>query len=347
MYQKKELHIYAEDEKYANGYRVKYLEGIHNLIDQRKKSALENRMRFGDQIENNREQYRKLYGSMLGWPLTEKKQPVKSIRENILFQDEQRIISRIQFEIFDDFFFYGILIRHMGKDKLPLVIAQHGAGGTPEMCSSFFESENYNDLSLRIFNKGVNVFAPQLDLWGFPRFGPDNARRDLDNQLKQLGSSIAAVEVYCIQRCLDHFETMSYCNSKFGMAGLSYGGFYTLYTAAAETRIQAALACSHFNDRTKYHMPDKVWFNAGNTFLDAQVGALVCPRYLRIEVGDNDELFTADTARKEFEILRSYYKEVPENLQFHVFGGVHEFCPENESIDWLIEKLQDAGAERR
>lgn len=339
MYQKKTEPIYQENDKYANGYRVRYLEGIHHLIEERKKCALEERMNFGRKIAKDRENYRSQYRAMLGWPLTEERKPILRVIENVITEYETRVLSRLQFEMFEGFLFYGVLMRHKTEKSLPLVIAQHGAGGTPEMCSSFFDSENYNDMSVRIFQKGVHVFVPQTSNWGAPRFGKDTNRRELDNILKQLGSSIAALEIDCIQKCIDYFETKEYCNGSFGMAGLSYGGFYTLYTAAAEPRIKAALACSHFNDRTRYHMSDKVWFNAANTFLDAQVAALVCPRFLRIEVGDNDELFAADTAVQEYERLKEYYQEAEDHLEFHVFQGVHEFCPEDTGIEWLISKM--------
>ena len=122
------------------------------------------------------------------------------------------------------------------------------------------------------------------------------------------------------------------------MAGLSYGGFYTLYTTAADTRIKAALASSHFNDRTVYNWYDKVWKGAALNFLDPQVALLVSPRFLRIEVGDNDELFDAELAQKEFKTVKEYYLP-EENIKFNVFKGVHEFCPEDEGIDEMIAKL--------
>lgn len=189
--------------------------------------------------------------------------------------------------------------------------------------------------------KGVNVFAPQLCLWQVNRFGPDNKRDELDLKLKQLGSSIAALEIYSIKRCLDYFEKELYCSGVFGMAGLSYGGFYTLYTTAADTRIKSALSCSHFNDRIKYGWASISFFNAASTFLDAETAALIMPRHLAIEVGDNDELFTPETAQNdEFEILKGYAKGHGDCFKFHIFKGVHEFCPENdEAIDWFISKL--------
>ncbi|MBQ3817454.1 MAG: dienelactone hydrolase family protein [Clostridia bacterium] len=331
---------YNETEAYGNGYRVTYLKGIEKLIEERKKDCLKKRIKFGEEIAEDREEYRKKYFDMLGWPLNEEKKPILSVRQNKIFENDTCEYIRMQFELFEGYFFYGILLKHKSQKALPLVISQHGGLGTPEFCSSFFESSNYNDMSLRILNGGVNVFAPQTLLWQKERFGPENRRVEIDNSLKQLGGSIAALEIYSIIRCIDYFEEQDFCDGQFGMAGLSYGGFYTLYTAAAEPRIKAALACSHFNDRTKYNWHDKVWFKSGENFLDAQVAALVCPRFLRIEVGDNDELFDASSAKEEYEILKSYYSSAPENLQFNIFKGVHEFCPEDDGINILLSKLR-------
>lgn len=47
-------------------------------------------------------------------------------------------------------------------------------------------------------------------------------------------------------------------SNKTGMVGLSYVGFYTLYIAALDTRIKAAVSCSFFNDRDRYPWSDLV-----------------------------------------------------------------------------------------
>lgn len=331
--------IYQEEEGAGEPFRVAYQKGIKELIESRKKECERIRSTYGASIAQNREQMRARYLDMLGWPLNERPAPVINVREIPVFENPEYRITRLQLEIFQDFWFYGILMQHKGVAG-PLVVSQHGGEGTPEMCGSFFNSENYNDMSVRLFHQGAHVFAPQTLLWKTGRFGPDNMRNELDNALKQLGGSIAALEIYCISRCLDYFETQPYTNGAFGMAGLSYGGFYTLYTAAADTRIRAALACSHFNDRTVYNWHDKVWKGAACTFLDAEVGALVCPRYLFIEVGDEDELFDFRLAQREYERLKGYYMETPENLAFHVFHGVHEFCPEDDAIIAFVQKLK-------
>ncbi len=332
--------MYQEREDYGNGYRVKYLKGLRELVARRREESRQDRAEFVKNLSENPEEYREKYKNMLGWPLNVPPMPVLQVVEIPVYRDEEMEIIRLQLEVFEGLFFYGILFRHVTDKPLPLVISQHGGWGTPEFCSGFFDSENYNDMSMRCFRKGVNVFAPQLDLWKVDRFGPEGDRDEIDRQLKQLGGSIAALEIYEIQRAMDYFEKQDYCNGKFGMVGLSYGGFYTLYTTAADTRILAALSSSHFNDRLRYNWSSKNFFNAAHTFCDAEVALLVLPRYLAIEVGDNDELFDAVSAEETFSQLTRYAPEARDHFRFHVFKGVHEFCPKDDSpIDWMLEKL--------
>ncbi len=333
-------HMYREAENVGNKYREEYLSGLHKVIADRLVAAKKNRELFIEGLTEDRESYRKKYCDMLGWPLNEEPHPIKSVSEEVIYETEQEIYSRMQFEMFEGFRFYGILFRHKKEEALPLVIAQHGGDGTPELCSDFFGSANYNDMTMRLFRQGVNVFAPQLALWKSPEYGADNQRNEIDTKLKQLGGSITAVEIYCIMRCIDYFQEKQYCNNSFGMCGLSYGGFYTLHTTAADTRIRAALTSSHFNDRVLYGWSSKSFYNAANTFLDAEVAGLICPRYLEIHVGDADELFDAAPAEAEYERAKKYFKEAPENIRFHIFQGGHEFCPnDDEVIKRFIAKL--------
>lgn len=339
MYEKVVTGDYCEAEKYGNGYRKRYLKGIHNVIEQRKAECAEKRTNYTEQILQRAEECREQFKDMLGWPLNEGKRSILGVTENKIFENESCVFYRMQFELFEGYQFYGILFQHKTSAALPLVVSLHGGLGTPELCSSFIDSENYNDMTMRIFHKGVNVFAPQMLLWQKERFGPSCNRNDVDLALKQLGGSIVALEIYNISRCLDYFEEQPYCNGEFGMAGFSNGGFYTLYTAAVDTRIKSAMTCSHFNDRTVYKVPDKVWFDSASKFLDAQIALLVSPRFLRIEVGDNDELFDVSLAEKEFGILKANYQP-QENVQFHIFKGVHEFCPVDEGIDEMLRRLK-------
>ena len=350
MYEKKVEPIYTEPKNAGNAFRDRYLQSVHDLVKKKQAESQAKRDAFGMKIAENRELYRQKYRDMLGWPLNEEPEPVRAVTEIPVYEDENCLIQRVQLEVFEDFQFYGIRMIHKTEEKLPYVIVQHGGAGTSEIVTSFFDSANYNDMALRVFNKGVNVFMPQLLLWAMPDFGEDflkseedwgrDCRHRYDAALHQLGGSITALEIYCISRVLDYLEQKPEFNGAFGMAGLSYGGFYTHYTAAAEPRIRAALSCGQFNDRIKYNWSDWTWFNAANTFLDAEVCALICPNYLRIETGREDPLFDWKTAEAEYERLRRYYREAEENLHFKVFDGNHEFCVDEDSVAEFVDAVK-------
>ena len=105
-------------------------------------------------------------------------------------------------------------------------------------------------MTRRILKNDVHVFAPQLLIWCPERYKLPFERVDIDRDLKQVGSSITAIEIYSIQKALDLFSEKPYIDEeRIGMIGLSYGGFYTLFTAACDKRIKSCISCSFVNDR--------------------------------------------------------------------------------------------------
>ena len=64
-------------------------------------------------------------------------------------------------------------------------------------------------------------------------------RVKINNDLKRFGLSITAIEIKGIMKAIDYLiENEAFDKEKIGMTGLSYGGYYTLYTMAAEKRIK-------------------------------------------------------------------------------------------------------------
>ena len=334
--------LYREREDYGNGYRKTYQSGIEGLLKRLQDASEEKRNALHEMLRQDPEAFRKMVRNTLGWPLTEDRSGVPNVRKHFVAEDSLCKIYRMQVEILPEVWMYGILFLQKSDEVLPLVISQHGGLGTPEFCSGFFDSENYNDMTRRILRKGVHVFCPQLYLWDDKRFSVSPRQRSKnDLELKQVGSSITAVELYGIQRCLDYFETLpNISNDGFGMIGLSYGGYFTLFMAALDQRVKAALSSCYFNDNmTRTEYTDMVWNNSANLFHDAEVAALVYPRKLWIQVADNDELFRADLAEREFKRLRTFYSEKPEALYLEVFPGVHEFSWDDSGIDFVVDEL--------
>ena len=276
---------------------------------------------------------------MLGWPLVGvdlNKIPVVTAEK--LSHEDGYEIYRMQFEILDGLKLTGLFFK--AQSEKPLVIVQHGGLGTPEIISGVYgNTGNYNDMLQRVIKHGIHAFAPQLLLWNAEEYNVPKDRGVLDARLKRVGSSITAVELYGIILTLNYFEKQDFV-SDFGMVGLSYGGFYTLYASAIDTRIKSAISCSFFNKRDMYARADWTWFKSAEKFDDAEIASLVYPRDLCIQIGSRDELFDYKYGEESFEKLKEICKEVGTDwVSFMVFDGVHEFCIDDEPIKKLISRL--------
>ena len=259
----------------------------------------------------------------------------------LLSKEEGYTLYRVQISTVQNLKLTGLFFRLDTDEKKPLVIVQHGGLGTPEMISGMYgKTSNYNDMLMRVLERGVNVFAPQLLIWNPKDRGADFDRAHIDANLKRVGSSIAALEIYGITRVLDYFEAQDYV-TKIGMVGLSYGGFYTLFTTAVDTRIKSAISCSYFNDRDEHIFTNWAWKNSALMFNDAEVACLVYPRRICLQMGDKDELFNADFSIRSFERVKEIAKDIGTDwAELVIFDGKHEFCKDDRYIDRLIEDLK-------
>ena len=311
------------------------------LIDARQTQAAQQRAAYVTDIFTDPERYRREFKDMLGWPLTEPSPTaLPTVKSEKLGDDNGVEIFRMQVEILDGVWLSGLFFKHNGEKKRPLSIVQHGGWGSPEAIFGFYDGKtfNYNDLPEALLKRGVHVFAPQLLLWEDSYEVPFD-RKEIDGCLKRVGSSITAVEVYGIMRILDYFEAQPYV-SCLGMMGLSYGGFYTLFTAAIDTRIRAALSCSFFNKRDAVPSSDWGWQNSAFHFDDAEAAALCYPRKLYLQMGKKDPLFDYNNSRSAFEELCALAESVGTDwVRFTAFDGDHEFCKDTRDLDAFIADL--------
>lgn len=330
---------YRETIEDTIAYKEAYVKGIQKIIEDRELESVARRDQYCADIFRYPERYRQEFKAMLGWPLTEKPNPsVPAARIKKLAEEPIGTIYRVSTQVLDGFFMTGLLFQK-DERKRPLVIVQHGGAGTPERVGNLYGyTANYHHIVERVLQYDVNVFAPQLLLWD-KMYQVEFDREDLDARLKRVGSSVTALEVYGLTRIMDYFEAQEYVDG-FGMVGLSYGGFYTLFTAAVDTRIKSAISCSFFNKRKNYARKDWTWFGAAETFSDAEIACLVYPRKLCIEVGISDEVFGIDDAREELCRLREMAGAVEEDwLTTIEFEGTHEFYMEDMPIKKLAEEI--------
>lgn len=332
---------YTEEKILSKKSKEEYVDGLNNLIKTRQQKAKIERQNYFADIFKTPEKYREDFASMLGWPLTEIDHNfIPDATEEFLFEDETHKCYRMSFEILDGLKFSGLFFRAKAEEKRPFVLVQHGGLGTPEFISGFYGStSNYNDMLERVKRHGVHIFAAQLLLWDKPSYEVEFDRASIDANLKRVGSSITAIEVYALIKILDYFERREYVKN-FGMVGMSYGGFYTLFTTALDTRIKSAVSSSFFNTRDVVGWSDWVWQDSAYKFDDSEVACLVYPRRIHLAIGDNDELFKFKHSEESFERIKEICEDVGTDwVKFQIYEGTHEFIKDDEAINTLINDL--------
>lgn len=332
---------YREEKTEAKRFKQTYLDGLERLIAVKNAEASLKRSDYVKNIFKNQDDYRADFKKMLGWPLVAHSESgLPAVKRVCLAKENGYTLYRISFTVLEGLEMTGLYFEMDGAGAKPLVLVQHGGLGTPELISGVYgDTANYNDILQRVIRHGVHAFAPQLLLWDAKGYEVTYDRREIDARLKRVGSSIAAVELYALTRILDYFEAQENV-SALGMVGMSYGGFYTLFLAALDTRIKAAISCSFFNTRDQIAWSDWVWHRSAEQFDDAEIACLVYPRKLCIEIGTRDELFDVRYGEKSLERLKKLCGEVGTDwLTFVPFDGTHEFCKDDIPIEALIKEL--------
>ena len=331
-------------EEYENSvpFKANYVDSIEALLSKRKEQFEQKRRAQWPTFFENQESYRQKFIEMLGWPLVYEpdKDELPSVEIKKLSDEDGYSIYRMEFDIIDGCILTGLFFKQDTDEKRPLIITQHGGDGTPELISGFYEGKtyNYNDMVENVIKGGAHIFAPQLLLWS-EQYGLKQERNRVDAELKRLGGSITALEIYAIRRILDYFETKDYVKN-FGMVGVSYGGFYTLYTAAIDTRIESAVSGIFFNKRDAVPWSDWTWFKSAEVFEDAEVAALVYPRKLYIQIADKDNLFNYKYGLESYERLKELSEKVGLDwVDFVLFDGAHEFWKEDVQVQKMINDL--------
>lgn len=233
--------------------------------------------------------------------------------------------------------------------KLPVVLAQHGVGSSPEKCFGFSDDGGiYHAYARRLVNDGYAVIAP-LHLTE----GPPRAR--IQRLCLMLGATIWGLEIAQNRHLLDVLlQRPEVDPERLGMWGISLGGAYTLMTMPLEQRIKVGVCCAWFNHRVnKMVIDDKrhscfLSVNEEHIFIpgwlrqfsDSDLCALVCPRPLMHQTGKADGIGWWPWIAEEFERSKEHYEQlgVAERLVWDLHEGGHEIHYE-EGLAFLRQWL--------
>ncbi len=215
------------------------------------------------------------------------------------FEDETAVGQWLYIDLDDQLTARAALVLPKQRQgKLPLVIAQHGIGSSPERVLGFNDAVGYyHGYGRALVDAGYAILAPSNITNAAPR-----AR--LQRLCLLLGKTLAGLEVGKIRRLIDFATTLPEIDAdRIGMWGLSLGGMYTMFTAPLEPRIKVAIIAAFFNDRLAKMAvssplyscfldveEEHIWVPGwlANGFDDSALLALICPRAVQVQQGRAD-----------------------------------------------------------
>lgn len=192
-----------------------------------------------------------------------------------------------------------------GEGPFPGLACLHGHSGNREMMHD--PSSNYGGLALGYAQRGFVTLTPSL--WH---------------------CDYAANQLWNLMRLLDILEAMDAVDpARLGVAGLSMGGEWSMWLAACDPRIKAAVVSGWMcTTEGVLRVPNcPCWRIPGLLELCdvAEVHILIAPRPVLFESAKADNCFPIDATRDGYRKIVQGYNAfgVPMNARQHVFPGGH------------------------
>jgi dienelactone hydrolase len=225
----------------------------------------------------------------------------------------------------------------------PAVLCPPGHGLGKEAVAQKGTTQDYG---VRFAEAGFVTLAPEhLGFGERQQFaGGDAAKgyRLTNLKLQLLGQTIMGRRLWDLQRAVDLLQSRpEVISDRIGCVGLSLGGEMTLYLAALDDRIQAAVISGFLNTfRQTFFAVEHC--NCGyvpGILKYAEMGdiaALIAPRPLLVETGKRDTGFPVEGAQEAFAIVRRAYDLLggADRCEMEVFDGGHAFSG-RKALPWM------------
>ncbi len=220
----------------------------------------------------------------------------------------------------------------------PAVLACHGHGPGKALVVGLETTEAPDgDYARQLARRGYVVLAPDLRCFGERAdWNPPNLYACDVNLVHATMAGLRPLtqNLFDLTRCLDVLEGHELVDpARIGMVGLSLGGTMTLFTAAWDQRVAAAVVSGFFSSWAESH---KVPLNmCGSQVLPGllgqlehvDLGALVAPRPLLVQTGTEDLIFPLAAATQSVAELDAVYRHLGAEgrLVHDVFDGDHQW----------------------
>jgi len=229
------------------------------------------------------------------------------------------------------------VLKPKGERPFTPLIALHGHGRGKDDVVGRAETEeekehvrrlNY-DYALGAVRQGYIVFAPDKRGFGERKDETSNCLL-LATSAILMGMSVIGMHTWDNQRLIDHIAARDDCRrGPVGCIGLSGGGGGTLWLAAMDKRVGAAVISGHLAvyDKGKFGCICNVVPHLLEWAERADIAGLIAPRPLLIESASQDQCYSRERTLKAYEHLQRIYEVsgVPDCLDIDLFEGRHEW----------------------
>jgi dienelactone hydrolase len=254
-----------------------------------------------------------------------------------------------------------VLLPKQAKPPMAAIICVpgHGRGvddivGVDDKGNDRTDKSGYqHDFAIQVAEAGLAAVAIEPMAFGCRR-DPINAKGGLGRSACQpsaggallVGQTMIAWRVYDVMRTLDYIATRTELDAnRTGCMGISGGGTCTLFAAAVEPRIRAALVSGYLNTfrdsiGSLSHCIDNYVPGILNWAEMYDIAGLIAPRPLFVESGERDHIFPIQASIASFRRVKEIYQVfgVPELAQQEVFPEAHSFWGK-QGIPFLVRHL--------
>jgi dienelactone hydrolase len=255
-----------------------------------------------------------------------------------------------------------LLVPEKARRPAPVMICipGHGRGvddivGIDERGRDRTDKAGYqHDFAIQVAEAGIAALA--IEPMGFGcRRDATNARQGLSRKACDpaaggallVGQTMVGWRVRDVMRSLDYIATRSELDrNRVGCMGISGGGTITVFAAALDSRIRAALVSGYLNTfrdsiGSLAHCIDNYVPGILNWAEMHDVAGLIAPRPLFVESGERDRIFPIRASIESFEEVRKIYSVfgAPNLVEQEVFPDEHLFWG-RRGIPFLARHLE-------
>jgi len=288
------------------------VDGIHLYLDRATADAPKKRAQYWNvdfssraayvrSVEPNRRRLRRIIGAV------DPRVPNAELELIATVERPARIASGGEYDVFavrwqalPGVYGEGLLLQPRSR-PVARVVSIPDADWTPETLAGLSpDADSRQAFAQRLVQQGCQVIIPTLVDRGIEWSRLDGHRRTnlshrefLYRMSFELGRHVIGYEVQKVLSAVDYFEASNREDAlPIAVVGYGEGGLLALYSAALDTRIDAALVSGYFQSREELWQEtiDRDVWGLLREFGDAEIASLIAPRTLIIEAASGPEV---------------------------------------------------------